>query len=73
VCVQVVSIWSNALGAFLMLAADRMKLDAALTAAPLMTTIVDTTGLVSVYFCVQRVMCAKGVCTSRSVRQLMGS
>eukprot|EP00798_Chlamydomonas_sp_ICE-L_P020234 gene20234-26986_t len=46
-----VSVWSNALGAFLALTSDKLKFDAALTAAPLMTTIVDSTGLV-IYFIV---------------------
>lgn len=43
------SLWANGLGAFLTLAADRLRLDPAITAVPLMTTVIDSTGLV-VYF-----------------------
>lgn len=46
---QVISLWANSLGAFLTLASARLNLDPALTSAPLVTTIVDTTGLV-IYF-----------------------
>ncbi len=50
---QVVSIWSNGLGAFLTLASAKVHLDPAMTSAPLMTTIVDTTGLI-IYFMIAR-------------------
>lgn len=49
VSMPIVSLWSNGLGAFLTLASAKLKLDPAMTSAPLMTTIVDTTGLV-IYF-----------------------
>ena len=52
---QVVSLWSNGLGAFLTLSSAKMKLDPAMTSAPLMTTIVDTTGLV-IYFLIAEIV-----------------
>ena len=49
ISLPLVSGWSNGLGAFLTLASHKLKLDPAMTSAPLMTTIVDSTGLV-IYF-----------------------
>ena len=46
-----VSLWANSLGAALPLLATRFKLSAVNTAAPLMTTLVDATGLM-LYFAV---------------------
>jgi magnesium transporter len=50
---QVVSLWSNGLGALLTLSSAKIKLDPAMTSAPLVTTIVDTTGLV-LYFIIAK-------------------
>jgi Mg/Co/Ni transporter MgtE len=55
---QVVSVWSNGLGAFLTLASSKLHLDPAMTSAPLMTTIVDTTGLV-IYFLIAEAVMSK--------------
>ncbi|GIL81440.1 hypothetical protein Vretimale_986 [Volvox reticuliferus] len=49
VALPIISMWANAVGALLTLLADRFKLDPAVTSVPLMTTIVDATGLV-IYF-----------------------
>jgi Mg/Co/Ni transporter MgtE len=49
IALPLVSLWANGLGAAFTLLADRFKLDPAITSVPLMTTIVDCTGLV-VYF-----------------------
>lgn len=44
-----VSLWANASGAFFTLLAHRLGFDPAVTSVPLMTTIVDFTGI-AVYF-----------------------
>lgn len=49
ISLPLVSGWSNGLGAFLTLGSHKLNLDPAMTSAPLMTTIVDSTGLV-IYF-----------------------
>ncbi|GIL62064.1 hypothetical protein Vafri_16364 [Volvox africanus] len=49
VALPIISMWANAVGALLTLLADRFKMDPAVTSVPLMTTIVDATGLV-IYF-----------------------
>ncbi|EFJ52383.1 hypothetical protein VOLCADRAFT_103041 [Volvox carteri f. nagariensis] len=49
VALPIISMWANAVGAFLTLLADRFKMDPAVTSVPLMTTIVDATGLI-IYF-----------------------
>lgn len=46
---QLVSLWANGLGAYFTLLADRYGFDPAVTSVPLVTTVVDTTGLV-LYF-----------------------
>ncbi|KAG2430094.1 hypothetical protein HXX76_010193 [Chlamydomonas incerta] len=45
----IISMWANGVGALLTLLADRFKFDPAVTSVPLMTTIVDATGLI-IYF-----------------------
>ncbi|KAI8468226.1 MAG: hypothetical protein J3K34DRAFT_523121 [Monoraphidium minutum] len=49
IALPIVSLWANGLGAFFTLLADRYGFDPAVTSVPLVTTMVDTTGLV-VYF-----------------------
>ncbi|GFR47057.1 hypothetical protein Agub_g8742 [Astrephomene gubernaculifera] len=49
VALPIISMWANGVGAFLTLMADRFKFDPAVTSVPLMTTIVDATGLI-IYF-----------------------
>ncbi|KAG2497445.1 hypothetical protein HYH03_004600 [Edaphochlamys debaryana] len=49
VALPIISMWANLVGAVLTLLADRFKLDPAVTSVPLMTTIVDATGLI-IYF-----------------------
>jgi Mg/Co/Ni transporter MgtE len=49
IALPLVSLWANGLGAACTLLAVRFKMDPAITSVPLMTTIVDSTGLV-VYF-----------------------
>ena len=46
---KIISLWANMLGVALPLLAQRLRLNPAVTAAPLMTTIVDATGLL-IYF-----------------------
>ena len=58
ISLPLVSGWSNGLGAFLTLASHKLKLDPAMTSAPLMTTIVDSTGLV-IYFSVAKMVLSK--------------
>ncbi|KAG1667989.1 hypothetical protein FOA52_000633 [Chlamydomonas sp. UWO 241] len=53
ITMPLISLWSNALGAGLTLASAKLHLDPAMTSAPLVTTIVDTTGLV-IYFSVAK-------------------
>ena len=55
VALPLVSLWSNLLGGLLPLLAAAMGRNPAVTAAPLMTTIVDSTGLV-IYFLVAKVV-----------------
>eukprot|EP00198_Chlamydomonas_reinhardtii_P006169 XP_001695505.1 divalent cation transporter [Chlamydomonas reinhardtii] len=45
----IISMWANGVGALLTMLADRFKFDPAVTSVPLMTTIVDATGLI-IYF-----------------------
>jgi Mg/Co/Ni transporter MgtE len=52
---QLVSLWANGLGALLTLLAERLKFDPAITAVPLMTTAVDSTGLV-IYFYIAKLV-----------------
>ena len=42
--------WANTLGVALPLLAQKLRLNPAVTAAPLMTTIVDATGLLIYFF-----------------------
>lgn len=55
IAIPLVSLWANGLGAFLTLAADKLKFDPAVTSVPLMTTIVDSTGLM-IYFYIAKLM-----------------
>lgn len=55
-CLQLVSLWANGLGALLTLLAERLKFDPAITAVPLMTTCVDSTGLVIYFYVAQLVL-----------------
>lgn len=52
-CSKVVSLWANTLGAALTLTSAKLRLDPGLTSAPLVTTLVDTTGLM-IYFSIAR-------------------
>ena len=61
---QVVSLWSNGLGAFLTLSSAKLRLDPAMTSAPLMTTIVDTTGLVLYFMIAQAIISREDVLLS---------
>lgn len=54
VSLPLVALWANLLGAFLPLLASRLGANSAVTSAPLMTTIVDSSGLV-IYFYVAKV------------------
>ena len=47
---QIISLWANVLGVALPLVAQKLRLNPAVTAAPLMTTIVDATGLLIYFF-----------------------
>ncbi|KXZ46766.1 hypothetical protein GPECTOR_41g731 [Gonium pectorale] len=49
IALPIISMWANAAGAILTLLADRFKMDPAVTSVPLMTTIVDASGLI-IYF-----------------------
>ncbi len=53
VSLPVVSLWANVLGGILPLAAARLGLQPAVTSAPLMTTVVDSSGLV-IYFLIAK-------------------
>ncbi|CAG9464606.1 unnamed protein product [Pedinophyceae sp. YPF-701] len=55
VALPLVSVWANVLGGFLPLLAARVGLNPSDTAAPLMTTLVDATGLI-IYFIVARMI-----------------
>lgn len=55
IALPLVSLWANGLGAFFTLLADRLRFDPAVTSVPLVTTIVDSTGLV-LYFYVAKWM-----------------
>lgn len=59
----VVSLWSNGLGAGLTMTSAKMGLDPAMTSAPLVTTIVDTTGLV-IYFMMAKSLMANNLLAS---------
>ncbi|KAI8477244.1 MAG: hypothetical protein J3K34DRAFT_398786 [Monoraphidium minutum] len=50
IALPLVSAWANGLGAFFTLLADRLRFDPAVTSVPLVTTIVDSTGLVLYFF-----------------------
>ena len=50
VSLPIISLWANTLGVALPLLAQRLRLNPAVTAAPLMTTIVDATGLLIYFF-----------------------
>ncbi len=63
---QVVSLWSNGLGAFLTLSSVKLHLDPAMTSAPLMTTIVDTTGLVIYFLIAQAIISQEGLMAALS-------
>ena len=52
-----VSVWGNILGAALPLLAERLNLDPALVSGPLLTTIIDVTGLL-IYFTIARLVLA---------------
>ena len=47
---QIISLWANVLWVALPLVAQKLRLNPAVTAAPLMTTIVDATGLLIYFF-----------------------
>lgn len=66
ISVPIVSLWSNGLGAFLTLASAKLKLDPAMTSAPLMTTIVDTSGLVIYFKIAQQVILRDELAASAS-------
>lgn len=55
VALPVVSLWSNLLGGVFPLLATRLGANPAVTSAPLMTTVVDASGLV-IYFLIARIM-----------------
>ena len=57
ISLPLVSLWANLLGALLPLVASRLDRNPALTSAPLMTTIIDSSGLV-IYFYVAQVYLA---------------
>lgn len=50
IALPLVSAWANGLGALFTLLADRYRFDPAVTSVPLVTTIVDSTGLVLYFF-----------------------
>jgi Mg/Co/Ni transporter MgtE len=54
-CLQIVSCWANLLGGLFPLLSVQMGLNPAVTSAPLMTTCVDSTGLL-IYFLVAKVV-----------------
>jgi Mg/Co/Ni transporter MgtE len=56
ISLPLVSVWANVLGAGLPLFAVRMGFNPAVTSAPLMTTIVDSSGLVIYFLVAQRLM-----------------
>ena len=53
IALPVVSLWANILGGVFPLISARLGFNPAVTSAPLMTTVVDSTGLI-IYFCVAR-------------------
>lgn len=55
IALPLVSLWANGLGACFTLLADRHGFDPAVTSVPLVTTIVDSTGLV-VYFYIAKLL-----------------
>lgn len=59
VSLPIISMWANAVGALLTMVADRFKMDPAVTSVPLMTTIVDATGLV-IYFYIAEIFLDMG-------------
>lgn len=59
VALPLVSLVANGLGALLTCAADRLRLDPAVTAVPFMTTLVDSLGLI-IYFYLARLMLGIG-------------
>ena len=52
----IISLWANVLGVGLPLLAQKLRLNPAVTAAPLMTTIVDATGLCIYFFVAQYII-----------------
>ncbi|KAG1658571.1 hypothetical protein FOA52_005575 [Chlamydomonas sp. UWO 241] len=63
VAMPVISLWSNGLGAFLTLASAKLRLDPAMTSAPLVTTIVDSTALV-IYFVIAKAVISEDLIAS---------
>ncbi|GFH12382.1 MgtE domain-containing protein, partial [Haematococcus lacustris] len=55
ISLPMVSLWSNGLAAFITMASSKLKLDPAMTSGPLVTTLVDTTGLM-LYFLIAKVI-----------------
>ena len=53
ITLPLISMWANLLGAFLPILTTSMGLDASIVSAPLMTTIVDSSGLI-IYFAIAR-------------------
>jgi Mg/Co/Ni transporter MgtE len=60
ISLPIISLWANGLGALLTLACSRLHADPAVTAVPLMTTIVDCTGIVVYFYVAQIVMGVNG-------------
>jgi Mg/Co/Ni transporter MgtE len=56
ISLPVVSLWANFLGAVLPLIAMKLGQSPAVTSAPLMTTIVDSTGLMIYFLCAKMVL-----------------
>lgn len=73
VTMPVVSLWSNGLGAFLTLASAKLKLDPAMTSAPLMTTIVDTTGLVIYFVIAQKLISETNIASVSNLNEVLAT
>ena len=58
ITVLVVCTWANAVGAMVPLAAEKLGIDPTVISAPLITTLVDASGLF-IYFSVAHLMIAK--------------
>jgi Mg/Co/Ni transporter MgtE len=54
--VQIVSLWANLLGGVFPLISQRLGFNPAITSAPLMTTVVDSSGLLIYFFIAKLIM-----------------